>query len=228
MRMTATHGRAAATNLFGRGVRLVACCWAAGVAATPGGAAPAVETNPSEPKVYRTMMPDAGPSALAIELPGGLGLCYDVGRGGIAYAWRGPFVDLDPTWKAKINQPAAVRGEIFYREEFADGLSFDVGAQPRVYRFKGYRYLPGAVELSYILNGILVREAISAVADGSGVIRHFRLSAPVDAWGFKVALNPTAKVSSPEASWDPARQAWLGQRVTEFQVRLDFNPTGRR
>jgi hypothetical protein len=136
-------------------------------------------------------------------------------------------VDLAPTWKAKINKPSDVRGEIFYREELGDGLSLEVGAQPRVYRFKGYRYRPGAVELSYTLNGILVHEEISAVADGSGVIRHFRLSAPVDAWGFRVASNPTARVSSPEASWDPARQAWRGQRVTEFQVRLDFNPAAR-
>lgn len=206
----------------------MACWWAAGMTATLGGAAPASETEASRPKVYRTMMPDAGPSALAIELPGGLGLCYDVGRGGIAYAWRGPFVDLDPTWKAKINKPAVVRGEIFYREEFSDGLSLDVPSQPRVYRFKGYRYLSGAVELSYTLNGILVREEISAVMDGSGVIRHFRLSAPVDAWGFKVASNPAVKVSLPEASWDPARRAWLGRQVTEFQVRLDFDPPGRR
>lgn len=224
--MTAIHGRLTGT-IIPRRVGLVACCWAAGVAATLGWAAPAGDPKTSELKVYRTMMPEAGPSALAIELPGGLGLCYDVGRGGIAYAWRGPFVDLEPTWKAKINKPAGVRGEIFYREEFADGLSFDVGAHPRVFHFKGYRFLPGAVELSYTLNGILVREEISAVADGSGVIRHFRLSAPVDAWGFKVASNPTAKVSSPEASWDPARQAWLGRRVTEFQVRVDFNPPAR-
>ncbi|MEY4938993.1 MAG: hypothetical protein RIQ93_728, partial [Verrucomicrobiota bacterium] len=41
---------------------LMACCWAAAAVADLSGAAPLVEPKNSEPKVYRTMMPDAGPS----------------------------------------------------------------------------------------------------------------------------------------------------------------------
>ena len=71
--------------------------------------------EPFRAQVFRTFMPDAGPSAFAILLGPNLALCYDDLRGGVNQVWRGS-IDLSPTFQAKINQPAAIRGTPFYKE----------------------------------------------------------------------------------------------------------------
>src|SRR5690606_11192326 len=73
--------------------------------------------RPENVQVYRTMMPDAGPSAFAVRFQeSGVALCYDPVRGGVNYVWNGGF-DLKPTVSGKINKLAVVEGLPFYQEK---------------------------------------------------------------------------------------------------------------
>lgn len=182
------------------------------------------KTAPANKAVaYRTMMPDSGPSSLAVGLPGGIGFCYDPGRGSINYIWRGEFVDLEPTWKSKINQPASIRGDILYRETARYPLRLNSADREPVYRFKGYRLLEDAIEISYTLDGAPVREEIRATADGSGLLRHFRLSEACEHWWFISEAQAASKLASPEGTWDSERQAFTGKESREFTMQVHFN-----
>ncbi len=126
------------------------------------------------PRVFRTFMPEAGPSAFAVELAPDLALCYDPLRGGVSQVWRGR-IDLAPTHQAKINQPAALIGEVFYRETTLHPLSLGEAGVKAEHRFKGYRYEEGAVVFEFILDGHLVSETLRACEGGLGLWREFAL-----------------------------------------------------
>jgi hypothetical protein len=173
--------------------------------------------------VYRTMLPDCGPSSFAVALGPNLGFTYDPGRGGVNYAWRGDFVDLAPTWKAKINSPAELRGTIVYRESARFPLRLTPAGGEPAYVFKGYVLLPDAVEFRYLLDGVPVREEIRATPDGRGILRRFRTDTPVAAWSYAVEPQPSARISSHRGAWNEARSALTAPGGHEFTLQIDFD-----
>ncbi|MBL9213319.1 MAG: hypothetical protein JNL92_22845 [Opitutaceae bacterium] len=174
--------------------------------------------------VYRTMLPDCGPSSFAVALGPNLGFSYDPGRGGVNYVWQGAFVDLGPTWKAKINQPAEMKGAIVYREHVRFPLRLKPGAGEPAYVFKGYVLLPDAVEFHYTLDGIPVREEIRAAPGGRGLVRHFRADTPVEGWSYAVEPQPTARIASPGGAWNEARTALTAPGSRAFSLQIDLSP----
>lgn len=147
----------------------------------------------AEPKVFRTFMPDAGPSAFGVVLGPELALCYDPLRGGVNQAWLGT-LDLAPTLRAKINQPAVVHGEAFYRETTLQPLRVGSSEKAPVRRFKGYRYEKDAVVFEFTLDGVLVRETLRATSDGKGMVREWSVPAGVVLY-FHVDAQKAAGVS---------------------------------
>lgn len=184
---------------------------------------PAAPPSTGSVLVHRTMLPDCGPSSFAVALGPNLGFSYDPGRGGINYAWQGEFVDLSPTWKAKINQPAEVKGTIAYRESGRFPLRLTRGGAEPKYVFKGYVLLPDAVEFHYLLDGVPVREEIRASADGRGLVRHFRVDTAVESWSYALEPQPTAKLSSGGGAWNEARTALTAPGSREFSLHIEFN-----
>lgn len=172
--------------------------------------------------VYRTMLPDCGPSSFAVALGPQLGFSYDPGRGGVNYVWQGAFVDLEPTWKAKINRPAEVTGTIVYREQARFPLRLAPGAGEPAYVFKGYVLRPDAVEFHYLLDGVPVREEIRAAPGGRGLVRTFRTDTAIAGWTYLAEPQPGAKLSSREGGWNEARTALTAAGGREFTVQLDL------
>jgi len=172
--------------------------------------------------VHRTMLPDCGPSSFAVALGPDLGFSYDPGRGGVNYVWQGGYVDLGPTWKAKINHPAEVKGTIVYREQVRFPLRLAPGAGEPAYVFKGYVLLPDAVEFHYTLDGVPVREEIRAAPAGRGLVRIFRTDTSVAAWSYAAEPQPGAKLSSREGGWNEARTALTAPGGQEFTLQLDL------
>jgi hypothetical protein len=125
--------------------------------------------EPEYPQVFRTFMPEAGPSAFGVVLSPELALCYDSLRGGVNQMWQGT-LDLSPTLQAKINKPAAISGWVFYKESTVQPVRLDPDKMPER-RFKGYRYEKDAVTFEYTLDGVLVSETIRAIEDGRGIER---------------------------------------------------------
>jgi hypothetical protein len=177
---------------------------------------------PAEVLVYRTMMPDCGPSSFAVALTPDLGFSFDPGRGGVNYVWQGEFVDLGPTWKAKINKPADLRGAIVYRESVRYPLRLGESNREPKFEFKGYALSPGAVEFHYIVDGVFVREEIRATPNGRGLVRRFQVSEPVAAWSYAVEAQPGATISSPLGGWNESRTALVAPRGREFYVQIDL------
>jgi hypothetical protein len=133
-----------------------------------------VHANGQRAQVFRTFMPGAGPSAFGVVLNPAVALCYDSLRGGVNMAWHGA-LDLSPTLRAKINEPAHIKGTVFYAESTVQPLRVnDAGKVPRR-RFKGYTYDKNGVTFNYTLDGIAIRETIFATADGRGLERHWSI-----------------------------------------------------
>ena len=127
------------------------------------------------PRVYRTFMPESGPSAFAVELSPKLALCYDPLRGGVNRIWTGG-INLAPTRLAKINNTAKIIGTEFYRETLEHPLRIGSADADARYRFKGYRYKKGAVTFEFTLAGQPVTETLRVTKDGRGLMREFHLS----------------------------------------------------
>ncbi len=163
-------------------------------------AMPLIQGEPSEnskqraeeryPQVFRTFMPEAGPSAFAVQLSPNLGLCYDPLRGGVNQIWRGR-VDLTPTNLAKINQVAMVPEAVFYEERLVQPLHLGAIDAPVERRFKGYRYEKDVVIFEYTINGHLISESLRMTSDGSSVERIFRL--PKDGGEAFLPVEPQSK-----------------------------------
>ncbi len=176
----------------------------------------------AEVLVYRTMMPECGPSSFAVALTPDLGFSFDPGRGGVNYVWRGEFVDLGPTWKAKINKPAELRGALVYREHVRFPLRFGAVGREPTFEFKGYALSPGAVEFHYLVDGVFVREEIRATANGRGLVRRFQVSETMAAWSYAVEPQMEVTVSSPTGGWNESRTALVGPGSREFSVQIDL------
>lgn len=119
-------------------------------------------------QVYRTMMPQSGPAALAIGLGEGVWLCFDPQRGGINYAWQGS-LDLSPTVAQKINDPARIEGNLFFRDGQEGPLRVNDREHVPAITFRGYRFLDDGVEVRYDLDHLPVRDRFRPLPDAAGV-----------------------------------------------------------
>lgn len=150
-------------------------------------------TNAAEPQVFRTFMPEAGPSAFGVVLGPDLALCYDDLRGGVNQVWLGS-LDLTPTFQAKINQPATIKGTVFYKEGKVQPLRVNDATKAPERRFKGYRYDKNAVIFHYTLDGVAIRETLRASDEGHGMMRSWSVPEGV-ALFFHAETQPDAHVT---------------------------------
>ncbi len=155
-------------------------------------ALPLLAVEPARtPQVFRSFLPEAGPSAFGVVLTPDLALCYDPLRGGINQAWRGR-LDLSPTWQAKINAPAKIDGPVFYREQLLQPLRVGDPDHEPVRRFKGYRYAGDAVVFDFTLDGVAVSETLRR--SGDGLERVWRLAQPGKVLFFRAETQPEAEL----------------------------------
>lgn len=129
-------------------------------------------------QVFRTFMPGAGPSAFGVVLNPAVALCYDPLRGGVNQAWHGT-LDRAPTLRAKINEPAQIKGTVFYEESTVQPLRINDAGKVPERRFKGYGYDEKGVTFSYTLDGIAIRETLQATEDGRGLERRWSIPSGV-------------------------------------------------
>src|SRR5688500_11103636 len=123
-------------------------------------AAGAAAASAPEIQLERIIMPDAAPSSFAVGLPSGVNFCFDPVRGGVSYVWQGNFIDVAPArpGAGKLIKPVKLLGEVVYRESAPSPLRRGDVAREPVVVFKGYRFLEAAIEFSYTVDGVLVRE----------------------------------------------------------------------
>jgi uncharacterized cupredoxin-like copper-binding protein len=131
--------------------------------------------TPAPPYLYRTFMPDAGPAAIAVHLPGGLSYCWDAGACRLRYAWQGGFIDNTRHWEAKGKEMAKVMGTIFYRDKTTYPLRIKTADKVPTVEFMGYQLQNRFPQFRYTINGMEVTELIQQQANGNGLVRIFKI-----------------------------------------------------
>ena len=141
-------------------------------------AAHAVSPHPypvTFPTLYRTFMPECGPAAIAVGLPGQQSYCWDAGTCRLRYAWKGGFVDNVDHWNGKGTVMSKVMGDVYYRDQ--SGFPLRVGNAEKLptTQFKGYQLINRYPQFEYTIDGVAVKELIKPLPDGSGLTREFRI-----------------------------------------------------
>ena len=153
----------------------------------------AMAARAAEPQVFRTFMPEAGPSAFGVVLGPRLALSYDYLRGGVNQMWHGA-LDLTPTLRAKINQPARIAGVVFYSEKLRQPLRVNDPDRVPERRFKGYRYEKEAIVFDYTLDGVEIHETLRTIDNGRGLERVWSVGEGVTLF-FHAEVQPDARVA---------------------------------
>jgi hypothetical protein len=131
--------------------------------------------DPVPPFLYRILLPDASPAAIAVSLPHKLSYCWDAGTCHLRYAWEGEFLDPTKYWNVKGELFAKISGNIFYRDKTEYPLRVSQADKLPAVEFKGYRLIDRYPEFHYTIDGIEVFEIILPKTDGTGLIRNFRI-----------------------------------------------------
>jgi len=150
------------------------------------------------PAVYRTFMPDCGPAAIAVGMPGpegGQSYVFDAGQCRLRYAWSGGFVDNTEQWDGKGQRFTKVVGDIYFRD--TDGFPWQIGSsnqqQPL---FKGYRLVNRYPEFRYVLQEVEIRELIKPLASGRGFSRTFTISPTKQSIAFLASNQPGIRLKA--------------------------------
>ncbi len=126
------------------------------------------------PYLYRVLMPDAGPAAIAVCLPNKINYCWDAGSCRLRYIWTGAFLDLSDYWTIKGELNAKILGSIIYKGKTQIQSEMPKGISK--VRFKGYKLIDGYPEFNYFLDKMEILEHITSQVDDPGIIRQFKIS----------------------------------------------------
>ncbi len=116
------------------------------------------------PAFQRLFMPKSGPAAIAVALPGDLNFCWDGGNCRLRYVWSGGFVDATKMWNSNGNALANLLGDEVWNsggDESVYGVQIGDSPTEKV-DFKGFDILEGIPEFKYQIDGVSVREYITA------------------------------------------------------------------
>jgi uncharacterized cupredoxin-like copper-binding protein len=117
------------------------------------------------PFVQRMFVPEAGPAAIAVALPGAQNFCFDAGECRVRYAWRGPFLDASDHWKGNGSALAVLGNEPWWVSE-AFPLQISGRRPPAVRKFLGYKLINGIPEFHYRWGEEEIFESIHPLAEG--------------------------------------------------------------
>ncbi len=130
------------------------------------------------PSHLRLFMPNAGPAAIAVALPGDLNYCWDAGNCRLRYAWSGDFVDATRMWNSNGNSLGKLLGDEFWNsggDEATFGLQ--IGDSPtQAVHFSGYSLKDGFPQFEYRVDETVVYESLTNRPEG--LAWQFQIEAP--------------------------------------------------
>jgi azurin len=153
------------------------------------------------PFVQRMFLPNCGPAAIGVALPGAQNICFDAGECRLRYAWRGPFMDATLYWQGKGSDLAELGSEPWWVSE---GFPLKIeGSDSARVRFLGYRLVEGLPEFHYLVGGHDVYETV--LAAGEGVEIRMRIPAATGAVSYDVEPG--------EYTWRCSRGKNIGKQI---------------
>jgi plastocyanin len=174
------------------------------------------------PIVSRTFLPDCGPAAIAVGMPGGQAYCFDAGSCRLRYVWKGGFVDNTDQWAGKGDLWSKVVGRIYYRTPAAPWLRFGDAAHVPSARWRGYRLVDGYPQFIYTLDGAETHELIRPVAGGVEIAYEIP-SAPGPVF-FVTDADGGASVASSAGTWSGATLSLTAAEAARFTITLTERP----
>ena len=185
-------------------------------------AGPPITPDP-RPMVRRIFMPDAGPAAIAVALPGGQNFCWDAGACRLRYAWKGGFVEPTKHFRSKGQPLASLLGERWWTALPEFPLELE-GKPPAHVRFRGYSLTRGIPTFEYEIDGQPVHETIDSLPDG-GIRRAFDL--PGIARTLTVVPGEAAgvRVTSSTGTIEAGRLELTADQARRFEVRYRPAPS---
>ena len=136
------------------------------------------------PFVQRMFLPNSGPAAIGVALPGAQNICFDAGVCRLRYAWSGAFFDGTRYWQGKGSELGELGGDPWwFSSEFP--LTMEGSDLTRV-KFLGYNLVDGIPEFHYRAGDQEVFESV--VASGDGV--EIRLRMPMASGTVAYHLDP--------------------------------------
>jgi azurin len=176
--------------------------------------------TPVPPYLYRILMPDAGPAAIAVSLPHKLSYCWDAGACRLRYAWQGDFIDPVDYWDKKGELSAKILGTVFYRDKTS--FPFSIGEDENMpgVKFKGYRLIKSFPEFHYTIGGMDVFELILPSADGNGLERTFRIPNATTAIWFTFDVTDGVRYTSSAGILKDNKLKLSPQDAKEFTVTM--------
>lgn len=137
------------------------------------------------PEIQRMFLPNVGPAAIAVALPGDLNYCFDAGDCRLRTVWRGDFLDCWAYYKGNGKATATPLGTMLWQ------LPADESLQKRV-KFLGYAVdSTGLPTFEYERDGARFLEKISA--EGKDLVRRFEVATTKP---LKLAVEPATKSSA--------------------------------
>lgn len=174
--------------------------------------------TPVSPYLYRVFIDGASPAAIAVSLTKDLSYCWDAGTCKLRFAWSGGFLDNSELWKGKGDVSAKVIGEVFFRDKTAFPLTLETKDKIPVLDYKGYSLINRYPEFHYTLNGIDVYELILPKADGSGLIRKFRMPNINKTVWFNKSLDDGITYENSTGKWQDNSLMLSPAQAKEFSI----------
>ncbi len=135
----------------------------------------AAAERPSQVRIERFYMEGAGPSALVVGLPGGVGLVLEPTAAAVRRVWTGDFPDLAPVrpGAGKLLDAVTLPGVVRFRDAGeAPVRPGDARRVPTVL-FQGYTWAEDRVALRYRIDGQDVTDHLRVLPGGAGVERRW-------------------------------------------------------
>ncbi len=158
--------------------------------------------------VMRCVLKGDGPElsrAICAGLPGGISYCFDPQSCRLARAWMGGFLDMTEGWSGRGNASGKQMGRTFYTAPPASPLYIGTTDKEPARVFRGYGIVDKFPEFTYLLDGVEVRERITPVEKGLGIVRSFELDPAGRPVFFAAVDDPKLAVSSPDGTFQPAQ-----------------------
>jgi azurin len=174
------------------------------------------------PFIQRMFLPNAGPAAIAVSLPGKQNFCWDAGECRLRYVWSGAGVDPSEHWRGNGKDLAKVPTSPWWSAPIGD-FPFRFGSAsasaPKV-KFLGYRVEAGVPEFHFKVGDVEVFEKVTA-DDARGVIElHYKVHQSNQAVFYRAADAEGGKWASPVGLFNGGVLELTPAQAAQFSVTL--------
>jgi mono/diheme cytochrome c family protein len=175
------------------------------------------------PIVSRCQVPDAAGTivyGISVGLPGRINYTFDAEHVMFRTAWRGGFLDMAGDWDGRGGNPVKILGQRFYSQATTP-LHIGEPEKEAPRAFKGYELKDKIPTFIYTIGDVEVRERITALEGGVGIVRTFELEPGDKPVYLEVTDEPNVKWSIPKEAVQVTKSFKSPEKVAGEVLRID-------